>query len=68
MEIVSSMETHIIQVGHIGASIERGRVFSVDGVMATITATCYKGPPLILTNIPASAKLMNKENCDESEL
>ena len=39
------METHIIQVGHIGASIERGRVFSVDGVMATITATCYKGPP-----------------------
>lgn len=41
------METHIIQVGHIGASIERGRVFSVDGVMATITATCYKGPPNI---------------------
>lgn len=60
------METHIIQVGHIGASIERGRVFSVDGVMATITATCYKGPPLILANISSSVKLMNKENCDET--
>lgn len=39
------MKPKIIRVGHVGASIERGRVFSVDGVMATITATCYKGPP-----------------------
>ena len=59
------MKTKIIRVGHVGASMERGWVHSPDGVMGAVTATCYKGPPLILANIPSSAKLMNKENCDE---
>ena len=63
--IVSNMETKIIVVGQIGASIERGRVFSVDGILGAILATCYKGSPLILANIPSSTKLMNKDNCDE---
>lgn len=39
------METHIIRVCHVGASIERGWVYSQDGVMGAVTATCYKGPP-----------------------
>ena len=61
------METHIIRVGHIGASIERGWVYSQDGVMGAVTATCYKGPPLILANTHSSTKLKHKEICDESD-
>lgn len=45
---MSNMKPRIIVVGQIGASTERGRVFSVDGILGAITATCYKGPP---TNI-----------------
>lgn len=60
------MKPKIIRVGHVGASIERGLVYSPNGVMGAVTATCHKGPPLILTNISSSAKLMNKENCDET--
>lgn len=67
MVTVSNMKTRIVQVGQIGASDERGRIFSTDGVMATITATCYKGPPMILTNISSTTKLNNKEICDESD-
>ena len=59
------MEPKIIVVGQIGASTERGRVFSVDGILGAIPASCYKGPPLILANIPSSTKLTDKENCDE---
>ena len=39
------MKPKIIKVGHIGASIERGWVYSPNGVMGAVTATCYKGPP-----------------------
>lgn len=60
------MEPKIIVVGQIGASIERGRVFSVDGILGAIPASCYKGPPLILANIPSSTKLMNHDSCDET--
>lgn len=41
------MKPKIIRVGHIGASIERGWVYSQDGVMGAVTATCHKGPPNI---------------------
>jgi hypothetical protein len=65
MGTVSNMKTRIVQVGQIGASDERGWIFSTDGVMATITATCYKGPPMILTNISSTTKLNNKEGHNE---
>ena len=65
MGTVSNMKTRIVQVGQIGASDERGRIFSTDGVMVTITATCYKGPPMILTNISSTTKLNNKEGHNE---
>ena len=51
------METQIKMLFSIGASKERGRVFSPDGVMATIPATCYKGPPMILLDTKDANKL-----------
>ena len=62
------MKPKIIRVGHVGASIERGWVYSQDGVVGAVTATCYKGPPLILANISSPVKLKSEDNCDESEL
>ena len=41
------MKPKIIRVGHVGASIERGLVYSPNGVMGAVTATCHKGPPNI---------------------
>ena len=67
MEIAHRMETHIIRVGHVGASVERGWVYSQDGVMGAVTATCYKGPPLILASTHSSIKLKHKESYDESD-
>lgn len=59
------MESKIIRVGHVGASIVRGRVHSPDGVMCAVTATCYKGPPLILVNMSSATKLKDKKNHNE---
>ena len=59
------MKPKIIRVGHVGASIERGWVYSPDGVMGTVTATCYKGPPLILANTSVFITLEDKNDYAE---
>lgn len=60
------METQIIKVLHIGPSREKGWVYSQDGVMATMTSTCYKEPPKILVDTNRAIKLRGELIYDES--
>ena len=56
------METQIKMLFSIGASKERGRVFSPDGVMCAVVASCYKGPPKILVDTDDTIKLQGGGN------
>ena len=58
------METQIIKVLHIGPSREKGWVYSQDGVMATMTSTCYKEPPKVLVDTGYNIKLKSKKRMD----
>ena len=60
------METQVKTLFSIGASKERGRVFSPDGVMATIPASCYKGPPKVLVDTNYTIRLKGRTIYDES--
>ena len=59
------METQIIKVLHIGPSREKGWVYSQDGVMATMTSTCYKEPPKVLVDADCIISLRGENIYDE---
>jgi hypothetical protein len=59
------METQIIKVLHIGPSREKGWVYSQDGVMATMTSTCYKEPPKVLVDTDYNISLRGENIYDE---
>ncbi len=59
------METQIIKVLHIGPSREKGWVYSQDGVMATMTSTCYKEPPKVLVDTDCIISLRGENIYDE---
>ena len=51
------METKIIKLFHVGVGGEKGWVFSEDGVMGTIPASCYKDPQKILVDTSCTINL-----------
>lgn len=60
------METQIIKILHIGPSREKGWVYSQNGVLATMTSTCYKEPPKVLVDTNYIIRLKGRTIYDES--
>lgn len=60
------METKLIKLFHVGVGGEKGWVFSPNGIMGTVTASCHKDPPKVLVDTDDTIKLQGGEIQNET--